>query len=36
MLEVEAQNALDSMWSGPKGHCDKICVTECEGVPKDE
>jgi hypothetical protein len=36
MLEVEAQNALDSMWSGPKGYCDKKCVTECEGVPKEE
>jgi hypothetical protein len=35
MLEVEAQNALDSMWSGTKGHCGKECTTECEGVKNE-
>jgi hypothetical protein len=35
MLEIEAQNALDTMWSGPKGHCNKSCLTECEGVSEN-
>lgn len=36
MLEIEAQNALDSIWEGPKGHCGKICITECEGAEKNK
>jgi len=35
MLEVEAQNALDSMWSDSKGHCGKGCITECKEVKNE-
>ena len=36
IIEVKAQNALDSMWSDSKGHCGKKCITECEGVKKND
>jgi len=36
MLEIEAQNTLDIMLGKSKGHCGKECLTECEGVSKDE
>ncbi len=37
MLEVEAQNALEELWHGlKKGHCGKICITECEGIKKEK
>jgi len=34
MIEIEAQNALDILWSGDKGHCGKICLKECKNETK--
>jgi hypothetical protein len=35
-IEIEAQNIVDSMFFGEKGHCGKNCLTECDYKEKDE